>query len=193
MTMLSLFHRPTFRTKFESIPQPKVRAAVLTAMFSFSVRYTECPPGFSAQIFHDMAYKIATDALEDYGDSPPCIHLSQSAVLISFYELIDGVRGKAWRTLGQTIRCAIEMNQNTVDVGSAWPPSSVEEWVALEERWRLFWILWEFDVFAGTIRRAPSTIDWKTCRTLLPVSEKSWYECVPQKSCFFHPDPVRRI
>jgi Fungal specific transcription factor domain len=193
MTALSLFHRPTFKAKLESIPQPKVRAALLSAMFSFSTRYVPPPPGFSPQIFHDMAYKIATDALEDYGDASPCVHLSQSAVLISLFELADGVRGKAWRTLGQTLRCAIEMNQNAVDIDPQWPPESIEKWVLAEERRRLFWSLWEFDVFAGTIRRAPSAIDWKSCRTMLPVSDENWFTGKPQRSCFLHIDSLRRI
>lgn len=141
-----------------------------------------------------MAYKIATDALEEcYGDSAPCTHLSQSAVLISFFELADGVRGKAWRTLGQTLRCAIEMKLNAVDANTSWPPESVGEWIMQEERRRLFWSLWEFDVFAGTIRRAPSAIDWKTCRTMLPVSDANWFSGTPQNSCFLHPDPLRRL
>jgi hypothetical protein len=140
-----------------------------------------------------MGYKIADDALDDYGDSPPCIHLSQSAVLLSFYQLADGVRGKAWRTLGKTVRCAIEMRQNMVDVNYQWPPESVESWILQEERRRLFWSLWEFDVFAGTIRRAPSAIDWKSCRTVLPTSDADWFGGRPQRSSFLHPDPFRTL
>ena len=193
MTVLTLFHRPTFWQKLDSIPQPKVRAALLAAMFSFSVRYTPAPTGFTAQIFHDMAFRVANEALDDYGDSQPCVHLSQSAVLISFFELADGVRGKAWRTLGATVRCAIEMKLNAVDANPVWPPESVEAWILQEERRRLFWSLWEFDVFAGTIRRAPNSIDWKTCRTMLPVSDADWFGGTPQRSCFLHPDPLRRL
>ena len=192
VTVISLFHRLTFRQKLNAIPQPKVKAALLAAMFSIAVRYTTPPPEYSEENIHNMACQIATDALAVYGDEPPCVSLTQAWVLISFYQLITGVRGRAWRTLGQTIRCAIEMQCNIIDAADEWPPRSVKEWVLNEERRRIWWTLWEFDVFAGTIRRAPNSMDWKHCKTYLPVSDETWFNEIPQKSCFLKKDPAAR-
>lgn len=43
-----------------------------------------------------------------------------------------------------------------------------EDWVGKEERRRLWWSLWEADIFTATIRRLPPAIDGKFQTPNLP-------------------------
>ncbi|OPB44789.1 Zn2Cys6 [Trichoderma guizhouense] len=117
--------------------------------------------------------------------------------MTTYYELVSGVRGVAWRSLGAVIRIAYELRLHLVDLplklsSTKTDMDSLEVWVAKEERRRAWWTIWEFEVFATTIRKCPLGMDPEQHATLLPVDDKFWFNGEKQPSCFFEKDPVLR-
>jgi hypothetical protein len=45
-----------------------------------------------------------------------------------------------------------------------------------EEKRRVFWAIWEMDVFASTIRRTPTAIDWSQMEVFLPATDEDWFQ-----------------
>lgn len=145
-------------------------------------------------------YEIASDAthkqLRSCGDKLPQLFLLQALVLTTYNELVIGVRGVAWRSLGLVIRIAYEMGLHLVDLplrstgkdGS----ESVEVWISKEERRRVWWTIWELEIFATTIRRCPIGMNQSQHATLLPVEDSFWFEGKKASSCFLDADPTLR-
>jgi hypothetical protein len=48
----------------------------------------------------------------------------------------------------------------------------------------MWWAIWEMDVFASTIRRCLTSINWMQIETLLPAEDQFWFQNKPQQSCF---------
>jgi hypothetical protein len=140
---------------------------------------------------------LVEEALDECSDQPPPLCLLQALVLITFQQLIRGVRGYAWRQLGVCIRIAYELQLHLVDsdeVGQlcTTPESDISEWCCEEERRRLWWAIWEMDTFASTIRRLPTAIDWSQIETHLPVSDDHWFTYQFKASCFLEKKPMNR-
>lgn len=107
------------------------------------------------------------------------------------------MRGRAWRSLGTCVRIAYELQLNLVDVQKAdyscdLTPEKIAKWCADEERRRVWWALWEFDVFACSIKLSPTAIDWTENRTMLPVDDNDWFNRRPRASCLMEIDPTDR-
>ncbi|KAL7952640.1 hypothetical protein V8C34DRAFT_318869 [Trichoderma compactum] len=118
-------------------------------------------------------------------------------IVTTYYELDSGLRGVAWRSLGAVIRIAYELRLHLVDLplkvsSTKTDLDTLEVWMAKEERRRAWWTIWEFEVFATTIRKCPLGMDPKQRATLLPVDDKFWFNGKKLPSCFFEADPVLR-
>lgn len=123
--------------------------------------------------------------------------LLQTSILTTYYELVSGVRGIAWRSLGAAIRIAYELRLHLIDLPLKLSPTStdsdsVDVWIAKEERRRAWWTLWELEVFAGFIRKCPLAMDIRQHATLLPSDDTRWFKGEKSPSCFLEPDPVLR-
>jgi hypothetical protein len=68
--------------------------------------------------FLNLALKYIDDALAECGDEPPPLCILQALIITGHCQLIEGVRGKAWRSLGICIRLAYELNLHLVDAVS---------------------------------------------------------------------------
>jgi len=204
MTSFSLFRRPYFESKLQAISSEKQIEALLAAMFSFSARFCtgnelqnigghrmNVP---SISYFHTFASRRIDEALKQCVEDIPPLCLLQAMILTTFQLLIEGVRGKAWRTLGNCIRLAYELKLHCIDVypDDAQDQSDIKAWCLKEERRRAWWTLWEFDVFASTIRRLPTAIDWTQNNTWLPVDDEAWYNGTYRRSCILIVDPAFR-
>ncbi|KXL51454.1 MAG: hypothetical protein FE78DRAFT_199048 [Acidomyces sp. 'richmondensis'] len=190
MTAFSLFHRPSFAGKLQMIDDDATCAALLAAMFAFSSRFRPYVPGrFAPADFHRMADHWIEAAQQRISDTTPSLPLLQAMTLNTFMHLTRGAKGTAWRALGLLVRMAYEMELHLVDVSGM---VIDDAWVENEERRRLWWAIWELDVFASTVRRLPNAIDWQLNRTLLPVDDDAWFARQPQVSCFLLPDPSDR-
>lgn len=114
MTSLSLFHQPSFELKLRTIRHQSHLTAFLAAIFSYSLRFKHelilakhASP--SAMAMLEAAYQLHQQCLDDCMDDDPPLHLLQSFLITTWQKLIQGVRGKSWRMLGEAIRIAYEL------------------------------------------------------------------------------------
>ena len=196
MVAVNLFHQPSFFDKLGGITSPTQVTALLAAMFAISVRF--CPDGNGlgdknkpAAHFLDLALRYLDDALRECGDHTPPLCLLQAFIIAAHCQLTQGVLGRAWRALGTCVRLAYEMNLHLIDARVS-TAQDVDQWCEDEEKRRSWWAIWEMDVFATTIRRTPTAVDWSQLETLLPVDDEHWFERKPQTSCFLERDPMQR-
>lgn len=207
MTALSLFHQPSFGDKIQGIKEPLHLKALLASMFSFSARFATVsemrssppssePSGPSHSHLHQLSVRFVNQAIEEFDDEPPPLHILQALILCTFYELTNGVRGRAWRMLGNCVRIAYEQRLHLVDsIASKKPPltaSGMSKWSLLEERRRSWWAVWQMDAFASTVHKLPSAINQKLNETYLPVSDEKWFQNNYQPSCPLDPIPGER-
>lgn len=203
MMSFSLFHRPSFDAKLHKISSQLQRHALLAAMFSFSARFCEGAATEqhidipSPEYFHGIATRLINDALEECSDNAPPLCVLQAMVLTTFQQLATGVRGRAWRSLGTCIRIAYELELHLIDRRIDQDldftiSKNLEKWILEEERRRAWWALWEFDVFASTIRRLPTAIDWLRNETWLPIEDEFWFANKFFPSCHLVVDPHQR-
>ncbi|KAJ5569121.1 fungal-specific transcription factor domain-containing protein [Penicillium hetheringtonii] len=142
--------------------------------------------------FLDIAFKYINQALMDYDDNVPPLCLIQALIVATHCRLTQGVRGKAWRSLGLCVSLIYESNLHCLDSGKDSRVNNVFQWQEDEEKRRAFWAIWEMDVFASTIRRTPTLIDWNHMEVLLPVDNMHWFAGQPSASCFMQNDPNHR-
>lgn len=207
MLGINLFHEPTFLNKINAIEPALYADALLAAMFAFASRFYETsetagtdngPRDISNGNEHTAHFlKVALDytdaALKHCGDEAPPLCLLQAFVITAHCQLTQGVLGKAWRTLGTCVRLAYELNLDLVDMeDSNTSEVDPEAWSEAEEKRRVWWAIWEMDVFATTVRRTPTSIDWSHMETMLPVDNESWFRNQVKKSCFLKVDPISR-
>ncbi|KAF2815542.1 uncharacterized protein BDZ99DRAFT_198166 [Mytilinidion resinicola] len=206
MTSFSLFHQPSFGTKIQEIKNLLHLKALFASMFSFSARfatdryqgtYTHEPQeNLMHERFHVIALQCIREARDECGDGIPPLCVLQAMALSTFYQLTIGVRGRAWRLLGSCVRVAYELRLHLIDYEGQGPSSKagidLARWSANEERRRCWWAIWEMDVFASTIRRCPTAIDWSINDTYLPVTDEYWYNSRYHSSCFLEKKPMDR-
>ncbi|KAH8901191.1 hypothetical protein GQ53DRAFT_850651 [Thozetella sp. PMI_491] len=210
MVAINLFHEPTFLDKLRAITSQAQIGALLAAVVGYAARFypteilaapepgphpiqTETPTP-QPEPFVDMALKFVDEALVECDDEPPPVCVIQALTLAAHCQLTRGVHGKAWRSLGMCVRLAYELNLHLVDAGGARnpDPSHYATWREEEEKRRVWWAIWEMDVFASTIRRTPTAIDWAHIETLLPVDDADWFKDRPAGSTFMERDPIQR-
>lgn len=194
MTAFSLFHRPTFDRLVYSDLSPNEACCLVAAMFSYSARFLDDDSLDTPDRFYDIACELADSQLRLCGDKCPPLSLLQALVLTSFYGLIAGLKGIAWRSLGTCMRIAHEMDLHLVDAGdlASTEHESSDTWRLKEERRRIWWVTWELEVFASVVRRAPASMQPFQNATLLPIDDASWFESHKRQSCFLLEDPTKR-
>jgi hypothetical protein len=199
MTSFSLFHRPTFDSKLCAIASSKQLQALLAAIFSFSVRFVQLDNlQFTSPSLLRLAEQLVVDCMAECNEDAPPLCILQAMTLTIFQQLTKGVRGRSWRTLGDCIRIAFELRLHQIDqddaegAKSATVTSSAMEWVSREERRRVWWAIWELDVFASTIKCLPTGISWRSNYTCLPVDDTMWYLSSPTPSCWLVDDASMR-
>jgi hypothetical protein len=145
--------------------------------------------------FRALALKCMEEAINEIGDEPFSLPLLQALILNTHCLLVQGVRGRAWRYLGLCIRSAYELNLHLIDGGKIQgqvDSVKADRW-CIEEEWRrAWWAIWEMDVFASTIRRCPTGIDWSQNLTFLPAEDEKWHRGEPQNSSFLEVNVVDR-
>ncbi|KAF2808093.1 uncharacterized protein BDZ99DRAFT_420913 [Mytilinidion resinicola] len=208
MTAFTLFHQPTIRQKIYNIKNQLHSKALIAAICSFAARFVagypdaprtpettpkEIPPIQDHERMHKLAMKWVLEALNECEDETPPLCVLQALVLTTFYKLTEGVRGRAWRLLGTCVRIAYELRLNFIDIDRPDYSSDVDKWCVDEERRRCWWAIWEMDVFASSIRRCPTAIDWTTNETYLPAKDSCWFNGRYQKSCFLELNATDRV
>lgn len=204
MTAFSLVIPHGLEEKLQSITSVIHARALAAAMFAISARFyhptrLQLPPGSacpSPSHFADLTSKLLATGLEQCGDKAPPLCLLQASVLHTFYHLTRGVQHRAWQLLGSCVRLAYELRLHLIDVEWKRDPDKPMElpvdWPLLEEKRRCWWAIWEMDVFASTIRRLPTAIDWQQNFSLLPMPDECWFTGNHQQSCFLAREPNER-
>lgn len=183
--------------------------ALLASMLSFAAKFDfkskdsagwkgsqnsmQSPWANTQKRFQKLALQYINESMEDYSDEAPTLCLLQALVLLTFRQLIEGVRGSAWRRMGLCIRIAHELGLHHIDRYNTPEETKVSIWCDLEERRRLWWAIWELDIFASTTKRCPSGIDPSDNDTRLPVSDECWFSGKFKPSCFLEIRPMNRI
>lgn len=209
MVAISLFHEPSFSEKLSRMTSLAEICALLAAIVAFAARFmplemdsvaeSEMQPMKEARLddpdhFLDVSLKYIDEVLESCGDEAPPICIVQALIIATHCRLTRGVHGKAWRTLGMCVRLAYELDLHLIDAqgASESPHRDPLKWRLAEEKRRAWWAIWEMDVFASTIRRTPTGIDWRHMETLLPVDDADWFRDNPAQSSILERDPVQR-
>lgn len=205
MTAFSLFLPHGLEAKLQNMRSVLDAQTLAAAIFAISARFypssgarvsprsDTCP---SPSQFADLTSKLMTMALAKCGDKTPPLSLLQASVLHTFYFLTRGVQSRAWHLLGSCVRLAYELRLHLIDVN--WkrdpdmPMELVVDWPLLEEKRRCWWAIWEMDVFASTIRRLPTAIDWQQNFSFLPMPDECWFTGRHQQSCFLAREPNER-
>ncbi|KAJ4174125.1 hypothetical protein NW754_004540 [Fusarium falciforme] len=148
----------------------------------------------NAAYFLDLASSYTEEALKDCGDESPPLCILQAFIITAHCQLTQGVLGTAWRTLGTCVRLAYELNLHLIDMKCAdrSPGIDAKTWCEDEEKRRAWWAIWEMDVFATTIRRTPTAIDWSQTETMLPAEDEYWFQGRVGPSCYLEMDPISR-
>jgi hypothetical protein len=203
MVAINLFHEPSFPEKLMEIPSLCQISALLAAIAAYASRFlpfeTDTLNGGELAItetchhkpahFADLAFNHINKALAECDDELPPLCVIQALIIATHCQLTRGVHGKAWRSLGLCIRLAYEANLHLLDSRTPDKAEDPTQWKMDEEKRRAFWAIWEMDVFASTIRRTPTAIDWMQMEILLPVDNANWFQSHPAPSCFMEADP----
>ncbi|KAH6999323.1 fungal-specific transcription factor domain-containing protein [Ilyonectria destructans] len=208
MVAINLFHEPSFDENLKSITSVVQLAALLAAIAGYAIRFLPfenqsevekelqwaTPEQRTPSAFLNEALRCIDQALGDCSDEPPPLCILQALIVTTHHQLTRGVRGRAWRSLGMCVRLAYELNLHLLDSRciNELGHDYAQCWREDEEKRRAWWAIWEMDVYASTIRRTPTGINWTQMEVLLPVSDTCWYRCRPAKSCFFEQDPTER-
>ncbi|RTE75812.1 hypothetical protein BHE90_009742 [Fusarium euwallaceae] len=208
MVAINIFHEPSFQEGLKNISSVVQLSALLAAITGYAIRFLPFennrqveneiqwrePEMKVPDYFLNMALKLIDQALSECGDEPPSLCVLQALIVITHCQLTRGVLGRAWRSLGMCVRLAYELNLHLVDSRCTLgrDPETIAIWREDEEKRRAWWAIWEMDVFASTIRRTPTAINWTQMEVLLPVPDTCWYRSTPIKSCFFEQDPAQR-
>jgi hypothetical protein len=184
VTSFSLFHIPTVEEKFSNIVSQKHLQALLAAIFSFVMYHRDdlsqansdsCSVSLASTTYwFELADGLIREGLDECPDEAPPICLLQAIIIITFQKLIRHVRGKARRALGECVRVAYELQLYLVDLEQdrdTAEDSNAQyrhDWIKTEERRRAWWAIWEFDIFASTIKRLPTALDWTLNKAYLP-------------------------
>ncbi|KAJ6168757.1 hypothetical protein N7497_001600 [Penicillium chrysogenum] len=203
MVAINIFHEPSFAEKLSNISSLCQLSALLAAIAAYSSRFIGSGTNISSlgehrtagksqqqpEYFVGLAFNYVNKALVACDDETPSLCILQALIIATHCQLTRGVRGKAWRSLGLCVRLAYEMNLHNLDSRGVAKPDNIHQWQADEEKRRAFWAVWEMDVFASTIRQAPTAIDWGHMEILLPVDNANWFLGRPSSSCFMDADP----
>lgn len=201
---MSLFHQPTFPDKIRAIEDTDLLICLFASMFSLSARFSKNENYangnrsglLSHQELHSLALQYIHTVLESCLSTQPPLCLLQAITLAGYYKLVNGVDGPAWRLVGTGVRIAYELRLHLIDRKETNIIPACESelltWSSNEERRRCWWALWEMDIFASTIQRAPTAIDWSMNETYLPVSDEYWFRNKYQPSCSLQGGPEER-
>jgi hypothetical protein len=206
-TSFRLFREPTFLMKLQQIESMAQRLALLAAVLSFAARTARetvrsefledhgLSQISSESHFRSLATTYIEEAIKECGDDPVPFPVLQALILMTHWQLIFGVRGRAWRDLGTCVRLAYELNLHLIDCRREYDNgiADVDQWCEDEEKRRAWWAIWEMDVFASVVRRGPLAIDWSQVKIFLPAEDEEWFQGRPQRSSMLEAGVIDRV
>uniref|UniRef100_A0A093V6H3 Putative transcriptional regulatory protein n=1 Tax=Talaromyces marneffei PM1 TaxID=1077442 RepID=A0A093V6H3_TALMA len=125
----------------------------------------------------DMLYNETRQMLEvlDTRDSEIDgleIEQVQAWILLVFYEVTRSHSRRGWISAGRAFRLVQLMRLFEIDgTGGLLSPSNTEDWVALEEKRRTFWMAYLLDRFISVQNGLPLTLNEQVILTRLPAGD----------------------
>ncbi|OAL29654.1 hypothetical protein AYO22_02068 [Fonsecaea multimorphosa] len=210
---LSILHRPKFAARYirrtgetavlvnRSI-LPDDEALLLYGIFALGARFSkshleEVPPVDRGEKYARHAKMIWNSIRKTLQD--PSIEYLQGCVVLAAYCLTAGQT-----RLGSILNkhCVSHVSSLSLDeidrelmnedgtLNNARFEASVVSWVRKEELRRLWWSMWELDIYCATLSRQPYDIA-KQIKVLLPAPDRAWFCGVPTRSAFINNHPER--
>ncbi|EED19613.1 hypothetical protein TSTA_028940 [Talaromyces stipitatus ATCC 10500] len=146
----------------------------LSARFSTSLFHSMDPVNRGNQ-FTERASALWDEIYKDHKSDIRSLQCLQGLILVTFNALQSGPSEHAWSLCGHCVRLAYDLDLHTIDANYDHREESLDEWVALEEKRRAWWTIWEMDTFSSAMSRRPFAIDCRFTQVLLPVSDIAWY------------------
>lgn len=168
----------------------------LTARLSTASYFAHVPPKSRAEPFINEATRLFQLSMKLESVVQPNLALLQGLLLLGWYHQVCGSSGRCGSLIGISCRLAYDLGLNNIDqdvleskAEVQW--SSPEEWSKTEELRRAWWLVWELDMFSGTILHRPHMIDKTQINVLLPVCDEAWFNDTPVPSVPVITDPVQ--
>lgn len=169
---------------------------VLNGMFALSARYSASyefagvEPNCRDQYFVSKATELWESIQKHHRHSIRTLQCLQGLTILAFSTLQSGPSEAAWGLTGACVRLAYDLDLHTLDASKTdsedircqedWK----QRWVLLEEKRRVWWMIWEMDTFSSAISMRPFGIDGRVVQVLLPVSDHNWIHKTQAPSAF---------
>lgn len=211
--LLSIMHRPLFYEKFTQLDRSTRRLAsrtevtqdaafmiegifALTARFSNAVFFHNSPVLDRGQVFANNAASIKDGIIKTIEE--PTLEFLKGCILLAFYNISSGVLAAGSLLTSVCVRFAYDLRLDEVDdeqllhdgTYSREEVGYSDAWVHKEELRRLWWCIWELDIFVATLSRQPYTIERGEMKVFLPVSDSQWFSGVPHMSALLDHEPL---
>lgn len=149
----------------------------LAARFSSSPELMDHPPCDRGDHFAHEANHLMRRSVESSN-----ILFLQGTVLLTYYYYIMGPPLKAWMFVGAITRLAYDLELQQIDRDGSNNYTASGDWVRQEELRRLWWLVWELDIFGSTMSNRPFSINCAETHVYLPVSDEQWFSEIPISS-----------
>ena len=127
----------------------------------------------------------------------PSLDFVEACVILAFHHLSAGRIGHGSVLISVCIRFAYDLSLDVIDddgnvfmVVDGRVEKRVEDnsdsWLKKEECRRLWWSIWELDIFISTLSIHPYGIARGEIKVLLPAPNDNWLRGVPTQSAFIH-------
>lgn len=168
----------------------------LAARFCNASYFSHLPPKGRSEPFLSEATQLFQDSMKLDTAIQPNISLLQGLILLGWYHQVCGSSGRCGSLIGISCRLAYDLGLNNIDQEILETKATVqwnspEEWSKTEELRRAWWLVWELDMFSGTVLHRPHTIDKTQINVLLPVSDEAWFADSPVSSVSVISDPLQ--
>ncbi|KAB8237033.1 Zn(II)2Cys6 transcription factor [Aspergillus alliaceus] len=156
-------------------------------MWSLAAAASEKYPQRTEEFYQSARHYAHEDEMHSYGETVVSIAQCQSWSLIGYYEIKHALFPRAWLSVGKAIRIAQMLQLHRLDgVGAKMKAAMLQppkDWTDIEERRRVFWLIFCLDRFLSMGTGWPMTLDESQISTNLPSSEESFQNDKPSVSC----------
>lgn len=165
----------------------------IAARFSKSSHFDNIPPASRGDMLARRAATLKDSILKNMQE--PCLDFVKACVMLAFYHLAAGRIGAGSVLISVLIRFAYDLSLDMIDDDDnlfsvvdgcveKHIENNSESWLKKEECRRLWWSIWELDIFVSTLSIHPYGIAREEIKVLLPAPNENWLRGVPIQSAF---------
>ncbi|KAL6228796.1 fungal-specific transcription factor domain-containing protein [Aspergillus navahoensis] len=201
-TWLPLLHRPTFyqncmvpgTNELRSLSDMSLEECfIIHGIFALAARHCSISdwehisPAKRGSQFMAKA-QLAYNYLRITG-SGTSIPLLQGCILLACCGYTSDMAHHGLFFTGACVTLAYDLNLHHIDADPVDEDQTPDTWVRKEGLRRIWWLVWELDRFGSILSERPFSIDSRSIKVLLPVSDTQWFDGVPLKSVMLDPKP----